>query len=94
MVTKADYFDLAFDHVIEIARLDCVFAATRERRTGKTRLFLIYNHTGKVYFRDSLRDRWVELEEREYNIFRSLADHALMDRRIPRLRTDDIPDLN
>lgn len=39
--------DIAFQHLIDLPNCDCVFCSARENKSGKTRLFLVFNSVEK-----------------------------------------------
>jgi len=81
-ITEKD--DLEFQHLIDLPNCECVFCSTKEKATGRTRLFLIFHEEQGIYMRDGVRDTWDELkDEHQYNCVRSGFNSALLDRRIP-----------
>ena len=78
------YDNIDFKYLIDVPRCDCVFCSARERSTGKTHLFLVFNHKGKIYRRDGIRSSWIELRnEEEYSQIRELLIRAISDKSIP-----------
>ena len=75
---KPKYNDIALEHTVEFPQDDVIFSAGRERTTGKTRLFLIFNHTGHIYTRNGRADSWEVVETADAKIIRALsADTSL-----------------
>lgn len=62
---KPNYSDIAFDHAVEFPEDDIIFGAGREQSSGRSRLFLIFNHTGRIYSRNGRADSWEVLGEED-----------------------------
>jgi len=76
--------DLVFQHLIDLPNCDCVFCFTRERASGRTRLFLIFNEQRRIYIRNGIKDTWDELKDnREYDQVRQRFNSAITERKIP-----------
>lgn len=76
--------DLVIKHLIEMPNSQCVFCSTVENSTGRSQLFLIFQHQQKIYKRNGLKGTWHEMEDRdEYLTVRSLFMQALRQRNIP-----------
>ncbi|HBR15361.1 MAG TPA: hypothetical protein DD723_07450 [Candidatus Omnitrophica bacterium] len=76
--------DLVFQHLIDLPNYDCVFCSTRDRSTGKTLLFLIFNDEKRIYIRNGRREAWDELKDkRDYYRVRLGLDNAIEERKIP-----------
>ena len=79
-----NYDDLEFKYLLEIPKSDCIFCSTRERSTGRTYLYLVFNAEEKVYFRNGLKGIWVELKNRiEQHQFREILWEAIRTKSIP-----------
>ena len=75
--------DVEFKHLVEVPRCDCIFGSAKDS-DGKTQLYLIFNHKGRIYRRNGLKSTWVELTgEAEYVRIRELLSEAIRDKRIP-----------
>jgi len=78
------YENVDFKYLIDVPRCDCVFGSAREKATGKSLLFLIFNHRGKIYRRNGLNGTWIELRnEDEYVRVRELLLKAISDKQVP-----------
>ena len=83
-VESKPYTDVDFKYLIDVPRCDCVFGSAREKTTGKSLLFLIFNHHGKIYRRNGRSGTWVELRnDEEYSRIRELLLEAISDKHIP-----------
>ena len=71
------YSNLDFQHLVEVPECDCVIVTARERATGRTHLFLIVNHKGKIYSRKGINRSWVELDNQEEYRIRQLVINAI-----------------
>ena len=78
---------VTFDHTLEYVNDDITFAAARTS-TGRSRLYLIYNHTGHVYHRNGRLNRWDLVEQGENTLIRSLAAQP----GVARFRTSQHPE--
>ena len=79
-----NYEDLEFKYLLEIPKSDCIFCSTRERRTGRTYLFLVFRNEDKTYYRHGLKGTWVELKNRdEYHQFQEIFAEAINNKNIP-----------
>ena len=58
-----DYGNLEIRYILELPRFDGVFISTRDRDTGKTKLFLVFNERGRIYVRHGLSGTWNELRD-------------------------------
>jgi len=77
--------DVIFQHLIDLPQCQCVFAAAKERTTGKNRLFLFQHEKNQIFRRDPLRDTWLRLIETDTSV-RMLRERFLIEierRRIP-----------
>ncbi len=76
--------EVVFQHMIDLPSCDCVFCSTREKETGRTRLYLIFNERRRIYVRNGIRDAWDEVQdEQEYRHVRARFDDAIVERKIP-----------
>ena len=76
--------DLIFQHLIDLPHCDCVFCSTRERSTGITRLFLVFNDEQRIYMRNSVQETWDELDDGDrYRSVRRGFDTALRENSVP-----------
>ena len=71
-----NYSAIHFDHFVEFTKDDCVFGAGREKANNRTRLFLIINHTGRVYSRNGRTDAWETVGQNEETLIREQAASA------------------
>jgi len=86
--------DIEFKHIVEIQRCDCIFGTAREKN-GRTHLYLIFNHKGRIYRRNGLKSTWVELTSTaEYNHVRDILSSALKNRTVPVYRTSSESNIN
>ena len=84
LVKNRVYENVDFKYLIDVPRCDCVFGSARERATGKSFLFLIFNHRGKIYRRNGLNGTWIELHnEDEYSSVRGILLKAISDKHVP-----------
>ena len=84
METRKCCEDIIFQHLIDLPSCDCVFCSTRERKSGRTRLFLVFNEQRRIYIRNGIRDSWDELkEESDYDQVRERFNHAVVEKKIP-----------
>ena len=76
--------DLIFQHFVDLPNCECVFCSTREKTTGKSRLFLIFNDEKSVYMRSGMKNSWDELkDEHQSNCIRSAFNEAILEQKIP-----------
>ena len=72
-----------FKHLVEVPRCDCIFGSAKDSE-GRTQLFLIFNHRGRIYRRNGLKSTWIELtSEAEYTYIRELIADAIRNRKVP-----------
>ena len=64
--------DVTFDHTVQYPTDGCTFGAAKET-TGKTRIYLIFEATERVYHRNSRRNCWEVLSGSESAIIRTRA---------------------
>ena len=74
MVTYNTEKGFTFNHFVEFTGDGCLFGAGREQESGKTRLYLIFNHLGRIYTRH--QDTWQPLGEAEERTVRQSAETA------------------
>ena len=86
---KPKYQDIVLEHTVEFPEDDLTFGAGREKTTGKTRLFLIFNHTGRIYTRNGRADSWEVVGEADALVIRNLAT----DPQIPRYTATGSPEI-
>ena len=82
MITAQQRF--IFRHMVELPHCECVFCSTEEEHTGRTKLFLVFQNSHKVYMRHSIKGNWEEVlnaEERE--LVRDGFQQAVLERKIP-----------
>ena len=60
-INKKDYSSLEFKYLLEVPRSECVFCSTKDKITGRTRLFLIFNNQNRIYERNGLKGTWEEV---------------------------------
>ncbi len=84
-VTQVSRFGtLELKHIVDVPRSGCSIATAREVTTGRTRVFLIVNHEGKIYVRHGINGTWVEIADPvEYRYIRQLVSEAVKTNRIP-----------
>ncbi len=76
--------ELVFQHLIDLPHCDCVFCSTRERSTGITRLFLVFNDEKRIYMRNSVKETWDELDDSDRcRSVRRGFDMALRENSVP-----------
>lgn len=76
--------DIDFQHFIDLPDCDCVFCSARDRKNGKTRLFLVFHERQRIYIRNGIKDTWDEVkDERDYVQVRRRFDRAIVERKIP-----------
>lgn len=76
--------DIIFQHLIDLPHCDCVFCSARERKSGKTRLFLIFNEQKRIYIRNGIRDTWDELKDKyDYDQVRQRFNDVIAEKKIP-----------
>ena len=73
MEPTTPYQSITLDHLVEFKNDDCVFGAGRDEVSGKTQIFLIFNHSGRVYSRNGKADSWEALGKDEATLIRHLA---------------------
>ncbi len=86
-----------FQHLIDYPNCDCVYCSTRDKSTGRARLFLVFNERRRIYVRNGVKNSWEELtDEGSYNTVRVRFNEAVVNDRIPYLTTmsDTIEDFN
>ena len=70
------YTEVELDHMVDFPKDDCTFATGREAESGKTRIFLIFNHNGSIYSRNGRVNSWEALSAKEAAAIRHSAEHA------------------
>ena len=81
-ITEKD--DLIFQHFVDLPNCECVFCSTREKATGKSRLFLIFNDEKSIYMRSGMKESWEELQnEQQSDCIRSAFNEAILEHKIP-----------
>ncbi|MCR4337512.1 MAG: hypothetical protein NUV91_06880 [Candidatus Omnitrophica bacterium] len=83
-MVKTECQDLIFKHLIEMPASNCIFCSTKERTTGRSRLFLFFQDRDRIYRRNGLKGTWEELSDQEGS--RSLqrkVENILLKRNIP-----------
>jgi len=76
--------DIIFQHLIDLPNCDCVFCAACESKSGKTRLFLVFNEQRRIYIRNGIKDTWDELkDEHDYDQIRQRFNRAIAERDVP-----------
>ena len=76
--------EIVFKHLVDLPNCDCVFCSAEERFTGRSRLFLIFNHQGRIYSRNGINGTWDEMEdEEEINFIRQKFTEVIEKRDIP-----------
>lgn len=81
---KISYNNIEFKYLVDIPHSHCVFGSAKESNTGKTILFLVFNHLGKIYRHSGLTGTWVELHDAdEYLKVRNHLLQALADKPVP-----------
>ncbi|MBF0384588.1 MAG: hypothetical protein HQL27_01825 [Candidatus Omnitrophica bacterium] len=53
--------DIVFLHLTDLPSCGCVFCSTRDKKTGKTKLYLVFENKDTIYVRDGVWDVWQEL---------------------------------
>ncbi len=71
-----NYNSITFDHFVEFKKDNCVFGKGREEGNKNARLFLIFNHTGRVYQRNGLKGSWELIDGSQEVVIRSKAAEA------------------
>lgn len=80
---------LIFKHLVDIPNSGCVFCSTEEESTGRKKLYLIFNGTGSIYWRNGLKGTWTEVSDQvEYSLVRSGFNCAEVNK-IPRFRIEN-----
>lgn len=75
---------IVFQHLIDLPNSNCVFCSAKEEKTGKTRLFLIFNEKRRIYIRNGLKETWDELtDEAAYNRIKDGFNNIIVERKIP-----------
>ena len=59
---QPNYQDVVFTHAVEFPDNDLTFSAGHEQTTGRTRLFLIFNHSGRIFSRNGRANSWEVVE--------------------------------
>jgi hypothetical protein len=78
------HHELVVKHLIEMPSSQCVFCSTVEKDTGRTQLFLIFQHQQKIYKRNGLRGTWHEMTDREeYLMVRELFQQSQRQQKVP-----------
>lgn len=57
--------EFIFQHLIDMFNFNCTFCSTRERSTGKTRLFLVFNQPQRIYVRNPMKESWDEIKGKD-----------------------------
>ncbi len=83
---KQNFTDMDLSHAVEFPECDVSVNTGRERSTGRTRIFLIFHHTGRAFAR--YRNAWSPLANDDARLVLALA--ASSD--IPRYRASGSPD--
>lgn len=86
-----------FKHLIDFQNCDCIYCSTREKATGRAKLFLVFNEHNRIYMHNGAKDKWEELtDEGSYNKVRVDFEKAVENHGIPYLTTmsDTIENFN
>jgi len=84
MEARRTYDDIVFQHLVDLPSCDSVFCSTRERKSGRVRLFLISNEQKRIYIRNGVKDTWDELKnEQDYDEIRRRFNSVIIEREIP-----------
>jgi len=76
--------EIVFQHFIDLPRCECVFCSAKEMKSGRTRLFLVFNDQQRIYIRNAINDTWDELkDELEYDHVHTRFNLAVTERKIP-----------
>ena len=55
--------NFVFQHLVEFSNFNCVFCSTKEKQSGKARLFLIFKDKGRVYMRNGIKGTWEKVTD-------------------------------
>lgn len=86
---EAVYSNLELKYLLNVTRSGCVFCSAKDRRTGKTHLFLVFHQRDRIYVRNGLRGTWDEVKNRpDYDRIRQLFEDALANNQVPTYSTN------
>ena len=86
-----DYETLAFKYALEIRNSTCIFFSAREESSGKTRLFLAFNGYGRIYTRNGIKGKWVEITDfEEYRKLHNVLAQAIKSKDVPCFATNQL----
>jgi hypothetical protein len=70
--------------MIDLKSCGCIFCYTQEEVSGRTRIFLIFKDTRRVYCRNGLRAIWEEMHQTdESEQVLTAYDKAVSEQKIP-----------
>ena len=70
------YQNFTFDHMVEFPKDDCTFTAGYDSQSGKSHIFLIFNHNGRIYARNGRENSWAALGLEDAEIVRQKSARA------------------
>ncbi len=88
-VKTNSFTELSITHTIDFPDAALTYTAGREKSTGKTRLFLIFQKTGRVYSRNGRINSWDEVVGDAVQTINSLATAV----GVPYFQSSGIPEL-
>ena len=50
--------DIEFKYFLEVPRSNCTFCSGRNKITGRTKLYLVFNGQDRIYERNGLKGTW------------------------------------
>ena len=76
--------NVVLSHLIEVPYSHCFFASAKGETTGKSKLYLLFNHEGPIYARSGIRQSWEPInDQRTVTTLRAQIDRAREDKTIP-----------
>ncbi|MFA5087837.1 MAG: hypothetical protein WC552_02245 [Candidatus Omnitrophota bacterium] len=89
-----EFKNIVFKHFVELENCKCLFGSARDSETGRSRLFLIFNH-GKIYSRNGLKRTWEEIKLiADYDRINRLVAFAISNQAVPCYRSSNQAILN
>ena len=68
--------NIQFKYFLEVPRSNCTFCSGRDKVTGRTRLYLVFNGQDRIYKRNGLKGTWDEIcsKDEQKRIYAQLAE--------------------
>ena len=86
--------ELEFKHFVGIRSSNCYIATAREKVTNRTKLYLLFIESDRIYTRNGLKGAWTLINDPDnYSRIRYSLYDALADKSIPKYSTHELSGL-